>query len=71
LLVKDELLSDLKGKEIVQIKPIHCSAQDKLLPFEWDDESAGTRKFLALAGPWLNALEHGLSESGKIISLRP
>ncbi len=57
--LKDELLSDLKGKEIVQIKTIHRSAQGKSVPFEWEDESAGTRKFFALAGPWLNALEHG------------
>lgn len=56
----DELLSDLKGKEIVEIKTIHRSAQGKQVSFELDDESAGTRKFFALAGPWLDALERGL-----------
>jgi uncharacterized protein len=56
----DELLSDLKDKEIVEIKTIHRSAQGKQVSFELDDESAGTRKIFALAGPWLHALEHGL-----------
>jgi AAA15 family ATPase/GTPase len=61
--VMDELLNDLKGKqivEIVEIKTIHRSAQGKEIAFEMEDESAGTRKFFALAGPWLDALERGL-----------
>jgi AAA15 family ATPase/GTPase len=58
--IKDELLSDLKDKEVLEIKTIHHSVQGKQIPFELDDESAGTRKFFALAGPWLDALEHGL-----------
>jgi hypothetical protein len=58
--IRDDLLNDLKGKKVVEIKTIHRSAQGKQIPFELEDESAGTRKFFALAGPWLDALEHGV-----------
>ena len=58
--IKDDLLNDLKGKEIVEIKTVHRSVQGKQILFELEDESAGTRKFFALAGPWLDALELGL-----------
>ena len=58
--IMDELLNDLKGKEIVEIKTVHRSVQGKQILFELEDESAGTRKFFALAGPWLDALELGL-----------
>ncbi len=55
----DELLNDLKAQKIIQIKTIHQTAQGTPVRFELDDESAGSRKFFAIAGPWLDALEHG------------
>ena len=58
--IADKLLADLTGKEIVEIKTVHRSTQGKLVSFELEDESAGTRKFFAMAGPWMHALEHGL-----------
>ncbi len=58
--LRDEFLHDLKGKEVVEVKTIHRTVQGKHIPFELEEESAGTRKFFVLAGPWLEALEHGL-----------
>jgi AAA15 family ATPase/GTPase len=55
----DELLTDLKDRNFVKINTIHQSAQGKPVSFELKDESAGTRKFFAMTGPWLDALERG------------
>lgn len=57
--VKADLLNDMQDKEVINLKTIHRSIQGKQVRFEMDEESAGTRKFFALAGPWLESLEHG------------
>lgn len=57
--LKAKLLADMKDNEIFDIKTIHRSAQGRQITFEFDDESDGTQKFFAFAGPWLNALKNG------------
>lgn len=57
--LKSRLLEDMKETEIYDIKTVHRSAQGKAVRFDFDDESDGTQKFFALAGPFLDTLKHG------------
>jgi AAA15 family ATPase/GTPase len=57
--MKSELLNDLKDQEIFNIKTLHQSKQGKSVSFDFDDESDGTQKFFAFAGPWLDCLKNG------------
>ncbi len=57
--VKDELARQLKDKSIVRVKTIHVLDSGRKVRFDLDDESDGTQKIFALAGPWLDTLEHG------------
>lgn len=56
---KETILEELKGKELINIKTVHKSAQGKNVLFELDEESDGTRKIFSFAGPWIDALKHG------------
>lgn len=38
---------------------LHSKPDGTQVPFDLDDESHGTRKLFALAGPWLDVLAHG------------
>ena len=58
--IKEEIAKDLKGKRLTEMffkHPSSDTGEDVLLDF--DEESAGTRKLFALAGPWLDVLENG------------
>jgi len=57
--VKDSLLRDLKGKEFIDIKTVHKTSSGHDVYFDMDDESDGTRKIFAFAGPWIDTLKHG------------
>lgn len=54
-----EATSKLPGIKMLEINFKHrgTSGQDKVIGFS--DESAGTRRFFSLAGPWLDILDHG------------
>ena len=58
----DELEKDNKlrpGKEI-EISLTHKAEGSEPIPLDYDDEeSAGTRRFFALIGPWINILDNG------------
>ena len=43
------------------LKPqfFHQGPGDAKVPLEWEQESAGTRRFFTLIGPWLDILENG------------
>lgn len=58
-LVKDEIARKLKDKSIVNVKTVHILDSGKKVFFDLEDESDGTQKIFALAGPWLDTLEHG------------
>ncbi len=58
--IKEEIAKDLKGKKLTEMffkHPSSDTGEDVVLDF--DEESAGTRKLFALAGPWLDVLENG------------
>ena len=58
--IRDKIIEELKGKEFVDIKTVHETAQGKQVLFELEEESDGTRKLFSFAGPWLDALQNGL-----------
>ncbi len=57
--IKSHLLKELEGKEFIEIKTVHKSAQGKDILFELEEESDGTRKIFSFAGPWIDTLKNG------------
>lgn len=57
--VKDLIADELKDQELVNIKTVHKNIEGKAVTFDFDDESDGTQKLFAFAGPWLDSLENG------------
>ena len=54
------IADDFKDKQIVNIQTVHQGSDGKQVLFDLDDESDGTRKLFAFAGPWIDALANGL-----------
>lgn len=57
--LKEQVLRDMQGKEIPDIQFIHKTNSGESVPFHFGDESDGTRKLFAYAGPWLDMLARG------------
>lgn len=57
--VKTSLLAEIKDAEFFDVKTVHKSSQGRLITFDFEDESDGTQKFFAFAGPWLDTLKNG------------
>lgn len=57
--VKKALLDEMEDKELVDIKTIHKTTEGERVAFELEDESDGTQKLFAFAGPWLDTLANG------------
>jgi len=58
--LRTKLSQKLEGHEIVEgIKTIHQDEDGHPVAFDIDDESDGTKKLFAFAGPWLDVLENG------------
>jgi AAA15 family ATPase/GTPase len=57
--VKTAIASELKDKQIVDIKTIHKDTEGKNVTFDFEDESDGTQKMFSFAGPWIDALANG------------
>lgn len=53
------LETELKGKQLVDIKTLHRSSDGEMVPFDFKDESDGTQKLFAFAGPWIDSLANG------------
>ena len=58
--IKEEISKELDGKKLTSLFFMH-PASDTVedVPLEFTEESAGTRKLFALAGPWLDVLDNG------------
>ena len=58
--IKEEIAKDLKGKKLTRLLFMHPSSDNgEDVALDFDEESAGTRKLFALAGPWLDVLDKG------------
>ncbi|NOY70236.1 MAG: ATP-binding protein, partial [Deltaproteobacteria bacterium] len=58
--IKVEIVKDFQGKKLTQLSFVHSSSNnDEEVALELAEESTGTRKLFALAGPWLDILENG------------
>lgn len=57
-----QILEDLKGKELVNVKLMHPSTSGaEQISIDLEDESTGTQKFFSFAGPLLDILNDGLT----------
>ena len=55
----DEMVKQITYKKQLKFSRGHRGREGREYSLEWDDESSGTQKFFALAGPWLDILENG------------
>jgi hypothetical protein len=53
------IAGDMKDKQILQIKTVHKGSDGEAVVFDLADESDGTQKLFAFAGPWIDALANG------------
>jgi hypothetical protein len=74
MLADMEAKGQLKPRTQLEIKLLHTAKGIPPLPFNFEDEeSAGTRRFFCLVGPWLDILKHGtdpLTLTERAIELR-
>ena len=59
LAMKEELAREMADSPMLSASLSHVSHGGQAAEFELDEESIGTQKMLALAGPWLDVLENG------------
>ncbi|MBW1706678.1 MAG: ATP-binding protein [Deltaproteobacteria bacterium] len=58
--LKEEIGRELEGKKLTRVFLMHPSSDSgEDVSLDFDEESAGTRKLFALAGPWLDVLDNG------------
>lgn len=57
--VRNAIASDMKNKKILDIKTVHMDSEGNPVIFDFEDESDGTQKLFAFAGPWIDSLENG------------
>ena len=55
----EELVRQIIEQKHVRISLGHRGSGGREYSLEWEDESSGTQKFIALAGPWIDILENG------------
>lgn len=57
--LRNQLREDLKGTDVANLTLMHETPDGQRGELELDEESDGTQKMFALAGPWIDALQHG------------
>lgn len=58
--IKEEIIQKYAGEDLTTIYLLHTAEGHKdLVPIELTEESGGTKKLFAYAGPWLDVLENG------------
>ena len=57
--IKEKVLLEMQGKELPEIQFLHKTDTGESVPFHFSDESDGTRRLFAFAGPWLDILAKG------------
>lgn len=56
---RDLILKELEGAELPDVQFAHQLDDGRSVFFRFEDESGGTQKLFALAGPWLDVLDSG------------
>lgn len=57
--IKQQMVDLLEGEEFFEVKTLHRTPDGRIVAFKLDDESDGTQKLFAFAGPWLDGLKNG------------
>ena len=57
--IKQHLAKELEGEELHDVRTLHRTPDGRTIPFKLEDESDGTQKLFAFAGPWLDTLKNG------------
>lgn len=57
--LRESLKEDLRGTEVASVRLTHETPNGFGGELDLEEESDGTQKMFMLAGPWLDALEHG------------
>lgn len=57
--MREQIISEFVGEKIPELWLNHDTGRDNAHELNFDDESDGTRKVFALAGPWLDTLRNG------------
>ncbi len=57
--LKNAIAGDLKGQQVINIKTVHKSIEDESVRFDLTEESDGTQRLFAFAGPWIDTLANG------------
>lgn len=57
--IKDQIIQDMLGKDMNTIRFQHQATDGETVYFEMNDESHGTQRLFAFAGPWLDVLANG------------
>lgn len=56
---RKKILEDLKDHNVYDIKTVHHGTHGQPVEFDFNEESDGTQKLFAFAGPWLDVLDKG------------
>lgn len=57
--IRDQVIRDMQGQEMVNVRFQHQTDSGESVSFDIIDESGGTQKLFAFAGPWLDVLAKG------------
>jgi AAA15 family ATPase/GTPase len=57
--LKELVAAELKDKKLASIQTTHLDDDGQPVVFDLSEESDGTQKLFAFAGPWLNSLDNG------------
>lgn len=57
--IKTRILEARGQSSTLKISTVHIASSGESVTFDLDDESDGTKKMFAFAGPWLDVLENG------------
>ena len=57
--IKNIIVEKLNGEKLLSVQTIHKTHDGDLVSFDLEDESDGTQKLFAFAGPWIDVLKNG------------
>lgn len=57
--LRQVLIDQIQDRDQYAIQTFHRNSKGDLVAFELEEESDGTKKFFAFAGPWIDVLENG------------